>query len=103
MVVFRLAGKAGDDVGAKSKDAGSSRKRIDRRGVGCRRVPVPTHALEQRIGARLQWRVEMWCDAPGLAGEEIGQTIIDFRGLYGRQSKANVAHTADEGLQELAK
>ena len=57
VVLIRFSGKSGDHIGSQTKDRQPFRQPLDARPIRLRRIPVPPHALEDAVGARLQWRV----------------------------------------------
>ena len=99
MICLRLAGKAGDEIGAKPKDRKRRRQRGDRRRVTVRRIPVPSHAAQEAITPRLQRRVQVRRELRRRL-KELAQSTVDFCCLNGRQPKANLWYLAQEPLDQ---
>ena len=95
-VVVAFPWEPHDDVGAESEDREPRRESLDRAAVRLRCVPVTSHAAQQPIRSRLQWRMEMRSDAQRVGRQQLEQLVVHLGRLERRQTKANARHAPDE-------
>ncbi len=102
VVLIRLIRKSRDDVGAQAEDGQPLREPLDPRAVGLGSVPVASHALQDAVRARLQRRVQVRRDVTRRLDQEVGEGVVDFRGLDGGESEPCLRNRCDKALQEAA-
>ena len=100
MIVIAFSGEPDDDVGAESESRHSCGQRQAAFAVGCRGIPMPAHALQDRIAAGLQRRMKMRCQPMGSVAHEIHQTLVDFGSLHGRESESGTFHLGYQALHQ---
>jgi len=98
-----FARESGDDIRAEAKDREPLGEPFDPGAIGFRRVPMPAHALEDAVRARLKRRVQMRGEMTRRFDEEPGERVVDFGGFDGPKAKSHRGDGFDQSLDEIAK
>ena len=99
VVVFRFAGKAGDDVSADGGVGEAFVDELDAAGVVLSAVPA-MHGGEDGVGSGLQRHVEVPGDAIG-PGEEIDEVLSDIERLNGADAEAFDGGFIEDAAEEV--
>ncbi len=102
MIGVGFARESGDDIRAETKYREPLGEPFDPGAIGFRRVPMPAHALEDAVRARLERRVQMRGEMTRRFDEEPGERVVDFGGFDAAKPESDVRDGLDEGLEKHA-
>ncbi len=103
-LVIRLgfAGEAGNHIGAEAEDGQARGQPCEPRAVRLGGVPMPAHALQYPVRARLQRRVQMRREVTWRFDQQARDRVVDFGRLDGGETKAHVGDSGDQCFEQLA-